>query len=986
MEEIQSVAPELLHVVSPGQPFTVTSYRRADYGAYFRLLRARLSQRIASDKPANTYPDRVAHCEICRWGGYCDAHRRRDDHLSLVANIRRLQIDQFRKWDIDTLEALGNAPVPFARRPDRGSPDALLRSREQARVQLAGRTTGEPVHECLPIVPDAGLHRLPEPSAGDVFLDLEGDPFVPDAGREYLFGYAYTDEAGSLTYDHLWGLTAADEKAAFEGFVDFVLKRWEKHPAFHIYHYAPYEPSALKRLMGRFGTREDDVDRMLRAELFVDLYAIVRQALRASVERYSIKALEPFYGYVRDMPLADAGPHLRAMDLALEFNETDALPPETLDIVRRYNRDDCVSAAGLRDWLERLRADAIASGHDIPRPVLIPKDPDDKLAEREAAVRALMDRLAADVPIDVNERSKEQQARWLLAQLLEFHRREDKAAWWDFFRLVDLPPNEYLDEPSALDGLSFIGNVGGTEKCPIHRYAFPPQEVKLSKAEVHYSRDLKVGAVDAFNPEARTIDIKKTATAAGLHPDRVFFFDLVRSKPIPETLFEIGSWVAGHQIDGDGSYRAVRDLLLNAAPRLVAAEPWTIDGESSIARARRLVVALDETVLPIQGPPGSGKTFIGAQMICALVRSGRKVGVTANGHNVIRNLLRAVVEQAEREHLQVKCIHKVGDDAADDDGGPIAETTDNGEVLRVLENGERHVAGGTAWLWAREDMEAAVDVLVVDEAGQMTLANVAAAGRGARNLVLLGDPQQLEQPLKGSHPEATAVSVLQHVLGSAKTITPDRGLFLAETWRLSPAICRFTSELFYDGRLTSRAGLEVQRLVGPASFAGSGLWYVPVEHSGNQNQSLEEAAIAAGLYRQLLDEYQWVDQDGRQKPITSSDILVVAPYNSQVFAIQSRLPAGARVGTVDRFQGQEAAVVIYSAATSSPEEAPRGMEFLYSLNRLNVATSRARCAVILVASPLLFEPDCQTPRQMQLANALCRYLEMAVVLDRIAVS
>ena len=194
LEEIQGVAPELLHVVSPGQPFTATSYRRADYGAYFRLLRTRLSQRIASDTPANTYPDRVAHCEICRWGGYCDAHRRRDDHLSLVANIRRLQIDQFRKWDIDTLEALGNAPVPFARRPDRGSPEALLRSREQARVQLAGRTTGEPVHECLPIVPDAGLHRLPEPSAGDVFFDLEGDPFVPDAGREYLFGYAYADE------------------------------------------------------------------------------------------------------------------------------------------------------------------------------------------------------------------------------------------------------------------------------------------------------------------------------------------------------------------------------------------------------------------------------------------------------------------------------------------------------------------------------------------------------------------------------------------------------------------------------------------------------------------------------------------------------------------------------------------------------------------------------------------------------------------------
>ena len=319
--------------------------------------------------------------------------------------------------------------------------------------------------------------------------------------------------------------------------MDFVLKRWEKHPALHIYHYAPYEPSALKRLMGRFGTREDDVDRMLRAELFVDLYAVVRQALRASVERYSIKALEPFYGYVRDMPLADAGKHLRAMDMALEFNETDALPPETLDIVRRYNRDDCLSAAALRDWLETLRADGIASGHDIPRPVLIPKEPDDKLTEREAAVRALMDRLAADVPIDVNERSKEQQARWLLAQLLEFHRREDKAAWWDFFRLVDLPANEYLDEPSALDGLSFIGNVGGTEKCPIHRYAFPPQELKLSKADVHSSREIKVGSVEDFQSGGLHDRHQENDSSRGSSPRRVCSSStIVRSTPIPETL------------------------------------------------------------------------------------------------------------------------------------------------------------------------------------------------------------------------------------------------------------------------------------------------------------------------------------------------------------------------------------------------------------------------------------------------------------------
>ena len=605
---------------------------------------------------------------------YCDAHRRRDDHLSLVASIRRLQIDQFRAWDIDTLAELGTAVVPFAEKPDRGSTEALVRAREQARVQLEGRTLGRPVHELLPLVAGTGLLRLPEPSAGDIFFDLEGDPFVGEAGREYLFGYAYQDDRGQLTYDHAWGLTAAAEKDAFEAFVDFVLERWEKHPDLHIYHYAPYEPSALKRLMGRFGVREDDVDRMLRAELFVDLYAIVRQGLRASVERYSIKTLEPFYAYVREMPLAEAGKHLQAMDLALEFNEADAVPAETLDVVRRYNKDDCISAARLQDWLEKLRADAIRSGLDIPRPAVEPEKPNEELEAREAQVRALMEQLTVDVPVDPLERSHEQHARWLLAQLLEFHRREDKSTWWDFYRLCDLPPEDYLDEPCAVEGLTFVERVGGTDRCPIHRYSFPPQELKPSKVrsplrqrpQAGRRRGVRSRDADDRRQEDNRVSGGASRACVPLRPRAV--------KPIPDTLFDIAAWVAAHHVEGDGAYRAGRDLLLKTAPRLRQGVPWQIAGESDTDRARRLVLELDETVLPVQGPPGSGKTFIGAQMVCALVRAGKKVGVTANSHKVIRNLLDAIVRQAERENLDVACIHKVSGDVSEE-AGPIVETT-----------------------------------------------------------------------------------------------------------------------------------------------------------------------------------------------------------------------------------------------------------------------------------------------------------------------
>jgi uncharacterized protein len=261
----------------------------------------------------------------------------------------------------------------------------------------------------------------------------------------------------------------------------------------------------------------------------------------------------------------------------------------------------------------------------------------------------------------------------------------------------------------------------------------------------------------------------------------------------------------------------------------------------------------------------------------------------------------------------------------------------------------------------------------------MSLANVLAVSRSAKSVVLLGDPQQLDQPQKGSHPEGVDVSALQHILGEHQTIPADRGIFLPLTWRLAPSICSFTSEMFYEGRLASKPGLEGQRLAGVPEFDGNGLWVVKVDHDGNCNSSLEEVEVVASLIARLTARgVRWIDQHGRDTQMTPQDILIVAPYNAQVSRLLERLGStGVRVGTVDKFQGQEAPVVIYSTATSSPEDAPRGMEFLYNPNRLNVATSRARCAAILVTSARLFEPECRTPRQMQLANALCRYQEMA---------
>jgi uncharacterized protein len=440
----------------------------------------------------------------------------------------------------------------------------------------------------------------------------------------------------------------------------------------------------------------------------------------------------------------------------------------------------------------------------------------------------------------------------------------------------------------------------------------------------------------------------------------------------------LGEWVANHGVDGPGEHRAARDLLLGRRPRLAqrAGGPLAAPGESGVDAALRLALVLDRSALAIQGPPGSGKTFTGARMIRELVRAGRQVGVCAVSHKVITNLLKEVVGGAG-EGVRIACLQKVrrkGDVAHPG----IAETTDNADVRDALRSRRMRVAGGTAWMWARPEFFEAVDVLFVDEAGQMSLANVLAIAQSAKSVVLLGDPQQLEQPIQGYHPPGTAVSALEHVLRGAQTIPPDRGLFLEESWRLPPTICELTSELFYERRLNPRAGLERQCLVGGTAFAGSGLWFVAARHDANQNASREEVEIVAELVRSLMEGgTRWRDRDGGEHPLGLEDILVIAPYNAQVADLTTRLPPGARVGTVDKFQGQEAPVVIYSMTTSTPEDAPRGMEFLYNPNRFNVATSRAKCACIVVGSPRLFEPDCQSPRQMKLANAFCRFLEVA---------
>ena len=355
---IQGTAPESMHVVKPGTDFEPDSFRYDDFSAYYRFVKSRIEEALAADDPqqeAKTYPDPVPQCDICRWRPHCNRQRRNDDHLSLVAGMRTLHAREFVDHGTTTLEQLGDAPQALHVRPKRGHIETFERLRKQARVQLSGRREKANVVERRPLEDGCGLHMLPEPSQGDVFFDIEGDAFVGHGGLEYLLGFAYADETrDGLTYRGLWALNAAEEKETFQQFVDAMLDRWESDPGMHIYHFAHYEPSALKRLMGKHGTRENEVDRLLRSGRFVDLHAVTRQGLRASVERYGLKEFEPFFGFRRDVELQQAGLSRRRVEWALELGRPGEIVAADHDAVEGYNRDDCVATAALRDWLEAL--------------------------------------------------------------------------------------------------------------------------------------------------------------------------------------------------------------------------------------------------------------------------------------------------------------------------------------------------------------------------------------------------------------------------------------------------------------------------------------------------------------------------------------------------------------------------------------------------------------------------------------------------------
>jgi predicted RecB family nuclease len=962
----QGVPPLMMHVVlGTGKE---VNYRVADYQHYVDGVQEAFLSHIAN-RP-QTRPEPCSHCSLCPWREICNAQWVEEDHLSLVADIRKTQILKLAQVGVTTLEALAKAP-PTLRVPKLQA-ETFDKLRAQAKMQLEMRKTGALTHEVLPgaYAQGKGFNKLPPPSEGDIYFDIEGNP-LEEGGLEYLLGVVYRDNCKD-TFRAFWAHSRNEEKASFEAFMDFIQARLQRYPDLHIYHYAPYENTAIKKLMTLHGTRESQVDNLLRRGILVDLYKVVRETIRTSANGYSLKDIEGLFMHKRDSDVTNASASIVYYEKWKEIRDD-----ELLQQISDYNEFDCRSLKALHDWLMGIRDRGIKPTQQAQKADEAERAPSEKAVEREAILARFKTLLVDALPATRELWTEEQRLSELIFFLLDFHRRADKPAWWAIFKRLEMTVEELIDEAESIGGLTLDPDHPPrlVKRSTVFTYRYPEQEFKLREGNSCIQADTaqRAGSIETIDERQRRIQIKR-GNAGGALPKSLSIGPTgpIDHEPLVKAVYRFAEKYAGNE----DVYGALMALLRKEIPRTTFVQPGAplINPEKGdpLQQTIDAVDGLQSSYLFIQGPPGAGKTYTGSHIIVELLRRGRTVGVSSNSHKAINNLLTAIESVALERNVKFRGVKKAGKESPDSmfEGEIIIDVFDNKDVY-----GFKHqLVAGTAWLFAAPEMNQTLDYLFIDEAGQVALANLIAMGVSARNIVLLGDQMQLSQPIQGAHPGRSGESALDYLLDGDSTIAPERGVFLEKTWRMHPDVCEFISEAVYDGRLHAESGNSKQRLVlGDSAHPGlqpTGIRFLPCEHEGCSQRSDEEAGLVAGIYQSALQQ-SFIDRSGTTHRMGIENILVVAPYNMQVNRLKEVLPEGARVGTVDKFQGQEAELVIISMATSSEDTMPRQMDFLFSRNRLNVALSRARCLSVLVANPQLMRVACTHPQEMALVNTLC---------------
>lgn len=986
LESITGYLPEWIAVILGNGD--LKSFRTADFFDYYLRVKSGFEALMASFDPAADPPTPAPRADHGRWQLYADRWLDERDHLVRVAGITAGQIKKLEAAGISTLTALATTdPESVAKLG--GETLATLKRQAYAQWKTREQAAAAPENSNVvpwfevipppPADPSRGLGMLPPASAGDVFFDIEGYPLV-EGGLEYLLGASYF-EKGKEKFIDWWAHNAAEEEASFEAFIDWVYARWRKDPAMHIYHYAPYEITAVRKLMGRYATREDEVDTLLRRGVFVDLYRVVRQGILFGDDSYSIKRIEKLYFKGRKADVKDAASSIVFYaDWMASGESGDWRDSPLLKKIRDYNEEDCVSTGELAAWLRQRQREneityvstqAVQGGNqadgDSP-----PINADE--ARRYALAENMLDEVAQA------QGNGDSDPQWkiheLLAHLLNFYRREDKPVFWAMFDRLEQTVQELSEDANCLGGIEWTGKPPiPIKKSAGFEYRFDPnQDSKIregSKVMVREDRRIK-GEIESFDPEGLLV-LKLGPTAINLLddeplPDVISLIpdDFVSADALKNAIERlVVKWCDTREIPP-----ALKQLFLREGP--ASGAPLRRSGEDTLDACQRVVREMNGAALIIQGPPGTGKTYTASHLITSLLKKGKRVGVLSNSHKAIVNLLRATAK-VFGPGLRGSRVGGEVDEELENEAPGFDQGCDSGAVALNFTSG---LVAGTAWFFAREAMAGKLDYLFIDEAGQVSLAHLTAVSASAENIVLMGDQMQLSQPIQGSHPGESGQSILEYVLEDFAVVPPHLGVLLDTSWRMHPLICGFISETVYEGRLQADPSTE-PRILSPGRGSlirqASGILFSPVIHEGNSQSSREEAERILELTEELLAS-TLMTSDG-PRLVAISDILFVAPYNMQVRLLRELLPAGAKVGSVDKFQGQEAPIVILSLCASAGEYGSRGLSFILDRNRMNVAISRAQTLATVVADPRIAESDIRSLEEMRLVNLFCKLCE-----------
>ncbi|HEY5438132.1 MAG TPA: TM0106 family RecB-like putative nuclease, partial [Acidimicrobiales bacterium] len=933
LEALTGRPPRDMHIwLGSGEQETL---RVEEFRTYWRRLRGQLAQLLNIDLIEGTRPIPCTHCDYCEFNEICETRWRGEDSLVYVANIR--------PPDREALEAAGVRTVVELSSRREAVPDLRLenldRLSRQASLQVASRAQPQepPVFELVAPSDDPvyghGFDLLPAPDVGDVFFDFEGHPFwSAQHDLFFLSGLYYHDAAGQWVYDARWAHDLEAQTSMVKELVEFLAERRQTFPLMHVYHYNHTERSALERLTR--GTQSEGLlTSLVETGLFVDLFVIARNAVQVGTESYGLKYLERLSGFERRGGIEQGAGAVVEYDLYMK-----TLDATLLDNIARYNEDDVAATMALRNWLIEHRPDGIGWREAV-------QDEEEQLLDTDELVSGLH---------QFSEGSPEH----LLGDLLNYWRRERSANREPKFAQAASEFSALYDDPKFIANLHFEGfedAISRGVKVRNALFTWPEQSVDLAfdkKKSVLYAGvgvERGYGYLPEIDLTTRHLKMrwKERDEECGSVPSVMTIDDYVGPQEKEGVLVHLAEQVLGN-VEGDQPSRVSLELLAGNRPRFVEGRgPTNGVFSDNLDDILSWVGELDESYVAVQGPPGSGKTFSGSHIIYHLIKSGKRVGITAMSHAAIDNLFHATYEVfAEKGELHLLKAHRRGPKPKSGalagvryaSGGTDAEST------------TYNLVAGTTWLWARQGLRPfPVDVLVVDEAGQLALADAIASANGAKNLILLGDPLQLPQVAQAEHPDGSGASVLEHILRDHATLPGTSGVFISVTRRMHPDVCRFISTQIYEGRLTSHVTCEQQ-----STEFGTGLRWLEAVHEQRSTESVEEADIVLAQVT-AMNGTSWVNQNGERAALRAADFMVVAPYNDQVDLLRARFDAepglrDVQVGTVDKFQGREAPVVFFTMTTSTSDDMPRGPEFLFSRNRLNVAVSRARCLAYLVCT------------------------------------